>query len=126
MNTRRFFAELSLVSAATALLLYLLYYVPAIAEFAFLGWLALFLFIMLSVVMFFLGLRAARGANKNAFTTVVLGFSVAKLALSAVLILIYFQVYEPSSKWFILPFFAVYLIYTIFEVYFMGKIGKLA
>ncbi len=79
---------------------------------------------LLTLAMFLVGDITAKSSNKNLFTTVILGFTFGKIFLSLFVVLGYFQVAQPSSKIFLLPFFIVYLIFTIFETYLMMQIGQ--
>jgi hypothetical protein len=47
-----------------------------------------------------------------------------KMALCLFVIVGYFKLAEPSSKMYAIPFLIVYLIFTIFETYFMMKLSK--
>jgi hypothetical protein len=40
------------------------------------------------------------------------------------MIVIYKKVANPESLWFLIPFFLIYLVFTIFEVYFMNILGR--
>ena len=79
---------------------------------------------LLTLAMFFVGSMTAKSTNKNLFTTIVLGFTFGKIFLSLFVVLGYYQIAQPTSKIFLLPFFIVYLIFTIFETYLMMQIGK--
>ncbi len=125
MTHRSFLIQLALVTAASAAGLWLMLGMPQLAGFEWFGWGCLAFFALLTVAMFYAGHGAARSSNKNDFTSVAMGFSGGKMFLSAIIILIYVELAVPTSKFFILPFFALYLIYTVFEVYFMMKLGRM-
>ena len=82
-------------------------------------------FVSLSVLMYLAGYRAAMSENKNDFTNAILGFTVAKMFLAILVLIGYTQLARPQDKLFIIPFFGIYLIYTIFETYFMMKLGRM-
>lgn len=125
MNQRSFYFSLALVSSLTALGLYLVHRFPPFQAHATLSLIGLAFFIGLSTAMYYFGLSAARSENKHNFTNVVMGFTVVKMMISALVVLAYFKIAMPGDKLFILPFFGVYLIYTIFETYFMTRLGRL-
>lgn len=125
MTRNAFFLQLAVLTAATATGLWFLLRLPGFQPFALFSWCSLGLFFLLTVAMFFAGYSAARSANKNDFTTAAMGFSGGKIFLSAILILIFTELAKPESKLFILPFFSIYVLYTIFEVYFMMRLGRL-
>lgn len=55
---------------------------------------------------------------------VILGATFGKIFFSLFLVIIYNHIAQPSSKVFIIPFFIVYLIFTIFETYLMMQLGQ--
>lgn len=125
MSQRQFLIQLGLLSLSVAILVFFLNRLPQLQSSSFLSWASLAAFIAMSVVMFFAGSRAARSDNKNDFTNAVLGFTVGKMFLAILVIFGYSQLAQPADKLFIIPFFSIYLIYTIFETYFMMKLGRM-
>ena len=125
MGHRHFFLQLGVVTLVTAAVLLGLHQIDRFAPYGSLSVLSLLLFVGLTVVMYFLGRRAANSENKNDFTNVVMGFTMGKMFLSIAIIYGYLQVVEPTDKLFIVPFFTVYLIYTAFEIFFMMKLGRM-
>ena len=124
MSQRQFLIQLGLLSLSVAILIFFLNRLPQLQPSSLLSWASLAAFIAMSVIMFFAGSRAARSDNKNDFTNVVLGFTIGKMFLSIMIIYAYFSLMQPEGKWFIIPFFIVYFMYTAFETYFMMKLGK--
>lgn len=124
MTNQTFFLQLGAVILLTAAALWGLFQVPSLAPYQVLGWISLGGFVFLSVVMFFIGRGAAQSENKNTFTSSVLGFTMGKMMLAIMIIFAYLKLAEPTDKFFIIPFFAVYFIFTAFETYFMMKLGR--
>ncbi|GAB5555360.1 MAG: hypothetical protein Sapg2KO_49510 [Saprospiraceae bacterium] len=124
MENSTFYKQLIFISAPTAVAVYFIHQIPALQEHLSLGWISLGFFIGLSVFMFLVGKRAAASENKNNFTNAFLIFLMLKLFLCASLMIGYLKIFEPETKLFILPFFSLYIIYTIFEVFFLIKLGK--
>jgi hypothetical protein len=125
MTRNLFFLQLAVLTLAAATGLWFLLSLPSFQPFAVFSWCSLCLFFLLTIAMYFSGYSAAKSNNKNDFTTVAIGFSGGKIFLSAILILIFTELAKPESKLFILPFFGIYVLYTIFEVYFMMRLGRL-
>ena len=126
MTFRSFFLKLSLLTLITAGLLWGIHaLVPVLREHQLLSWLSMGFFFLLSLLMFLTGNATARSENRNMFTSAVLGFVFGKMALSLLIVIIYTKEQEPDSKYFILPFFLVYLIYTVFETWFLTRLGRL-
>ena len=125
MEQRQFFLQLLITTVIAALVLWGLHQVPRLAPYWLLSTLSLGGFMLLSIVMYYAGRKAAYSSNKHDFTNIIMGFTMGKMALSFMLIFAYLKLAEPTDKIFILPFFAIYLIYTIFETYFMMKLSRL-
>lgn len=125
MSRQNFFKQLGVLSIALILLLFLLHAFTAFKAFQVLSWLSLGLFILLSIGMYFGGYQAAMSDNKHTFTNAVLGFTIGKMVLSVIVILTYNELAQPESKLFLIPFFVIYVIFTVFETYFMMKLGKM-
>ncbi|MCB0546336.1 MAG: hypothetical protein KDD19_02055 [Phaeodactylibacter sp.] len=125
MSQRSFFIQLGALSLVTAILLYFLNRQPQLQAYSALSWISLGAFVSLSVLMYLAGYRAAMSENKNDFTNAILGFTVAKMFLAILVLIGYTQLARPQDKLFIIPFFGIYLIYTIFETYFMMKLGRM-
>ena len=125
MTAQRFFFQLATVTAAVAWGLFLLQYVETFQSQMGFSWSCLGFFVILSIVMFLVGKRAARSRNKNDFTGVALGFTVLKMFAAILIILFYSKIYEPTSNNFILPFLVIYVIYTAYETYFMMQLGRM-
>lgn len=126
MDQRSFFIQLGLLSLGAAILLFFLNRLPQLQAYSTLSWISLAAFVGLSILMYLAGRRAAESDNKNDFTNAVVGFTAGKMFLAILVLLGYSQLAQPPDKLFIIPFFAVYLIYTIFETYFMMKLGRMS
>ena len=124
MTSNTFFLQTSLVSIATLALLLALSFYPPLSAYFWFGVICLGFFLALSIVMYLTGKQAAVSAQQGFFTQLILVFTIVKMFLSVVVVFVYFKAARPASNWFLAPFFLVYLIYTIFESYFMIRIGK--
>jgi hypothetical protein len=124
MSPKPFFLQLTGLTLLAAGIVVLLNTLPQLEEHYPLGWISLGIFFFLTVLMYFAGRQAAGSANKNDFTSVVLAFTLGKLFVIILAVFGYSQLREPETNFFILPFFSMYLIYTIFETYVMMKLGK--
>lgn len=125
MPPKTFYTQLGIITLGTVLLLLSLHFlVPPLYVVQGLSWLSLVFFFSLSILMFELGRRLAVNPNKNAFTSMVMIFVFVKMLLSVLIIAVYAKVAAPDSKLFVVPFFVVYLIYTIFETYFLMLLGR--
>ena len=124
MTAKQFFIQLAAISALAALSLLLLHQVSAFQGHNGLSWGSWLGFILMTILLYYAGLRSARSANKNDFSNTVLGFSMGKMMLAALSLVVYAKVAQPTNKLFIIPFFAIYAIFTVFETIVMTKLGR--
>lgn len=124
MSNKSFFLQLLGVAGVSALVLLGLFQIAALAPYRMLGWISLGGFSLLSILMFLVGRSAANSANKNSFTNMVLLFTMGKMFFAVMIVYAYLVLAEPRDKFFVVPFFAVYFIFTGFETYFMMRLGK--
>lgn len=125
MTAKAFFLQLALVTLIAAATAYGINTFPQFADVQPIAWISLGIFVLLSVVMYYAGRKAAFSDNKHDFTNVSLGITISKIFIAILFILGYNQLMQPDSRFFIIPFFLMYLIYTIFETYIMMKLGRL-
>ena len=69
--------------------------------------------------------RAAQSANKFRFLQVFMGFMMAKLFLSVLLVAGYYLGVKPDNRLFVIPFVLIYLVYSGLETWYFMKRGKL-
>lgn len=124
MTSKGFFLQLAILSTVSAAGIMLINRLPLVQPHSLLSWMSLLFFIALSAFIFFSAKRSAANANKNAFTNTVLGFTMTKMLICATIVVAYHKIAQPASKWFLLPFFATYLIFTAFETYWMMKLAR--
>ena len=124
MPTSTFFRQLGILTAITALALFAINQLEVLQPYANFSWISLTFFVVLTLAMFGVGWLTVNSKNKNAFTGTILGFTLAKIVFSFVVVLSYHQLTQPLSKAFVIPFFITYLVYTAFETWFLMKLGK--
>lgn len=98
-----------------------LHLVPRLTPYWSFSLVTILLFMVLSIVAFYLGKRAAKSTNKHLFTSVIMGFTLLKMMLSGATVFLYHLLAEPADKIFVLPFFLFYLLFTSFEAFVMIK-----
>lgn len=125
MTNQQFLFQLIIITGLCAVGLWgLMEGVPDLRAYQALGWISLVGFTALSGLMFWAGRKAALSKNKNDFTSAVLGFTMGKMFLAVIIIYAYMKLAQPADKLFVIPFFGVYVVYTVFETYFMMKLGR--
>ncbi|MEM9822458.1 MAG: hypothetical protein AAF985_15355 [Bacteroidota bacterium] len=124
MTKGDFFYQLSFLTLGLGLMLTILHQFPAFQTDYQLSILSCLFFVFFSIVIYMVGYSAAQSSEKHLFTNVIVTFVFSKMLLSIVLVIAYHRLVEPSSNLFLIPFFVIYLFYTIFETHFMIKLGK--
>jgi len=115
MSISRFIKELILVILVSLLTVAITnYFLGPQAEWK-LSFIGIALFASLSVIVNFLGKLSLRSENKYGFINLIMANVMFKIIASFAVVGMYFKLYSPDNKFFILPFLLVYLIFTIFE-----------
>ena len=125
MSAKAFFLQLAVVTILAIGAAYGLLAFPQLQAYTYVAFGSLLVFFLISIIMYVAGRKAALSENKHDFTNVSLGITIGKIFVAILFILGYDQLLEPASRFFIIPFFIMYLIYTIFETYVMMKLGKM-
>lgn len=125
MTITRFLTLLGTTSLGVSLFSLLIGFIfPIYKQYNSVTWWSLGIFIPLSMAMFFGGQLAAKSADKYFFSNLIMPFTFIKMFFSVAGLVVYKKLYHPDTKYFLLPFFVVYFVFTIFETYFMVKIGN--
>ncbi len=124
MPRQTFFTRLFLVIFGTAAALFALHQIPVFQKHWAVSLGAVALFSAISVGLFFFGEMTALSKNKLAFNGLITGSVLGKIMLSLVGLLIYFKTQKPPDRLFVVPFIAVYIIFTIFETWFLLRLAK--
>lgn len=125
MNHRRFAIQLTVLTVLVAAIISAVHQLPEAQSFQAFSWLSLLLFVALTLIMYVFARRAARSANKYAFINFLLAMTFFKMLLAVGIALVYkFNAPEPS-RLFIALFLGIYVVYTIFETYFMTQLSKM-
>lgn len=124
MNFRAFFKIYILLSTFMAVILYNLKNIVLFAENALLSWVSYFFFLLFTLIVYYGAKITAKSSNKQIFSQFFLVATFLKMLVSLTIVLIYYSIIKPESQYFIIPFFFIYICYTVFEVYFMTKLGN--
>lgn len=125
MPKRSFYNQLVGLSLGIAVLLLVLGFIPLFQIDISVSWISLLFFILFTVVVFYVAENAALSSNPHTFTSVIMGVVIGKMFFSIIIILVYIKLMNPESRYFLLPFFIIYFSFTIFELHFMTKLGKI-
>lgn len=88
-------------------------------------WCSIGFFTISSAIIFFILKSGIRQKNNYSFISSVYLAMFAKMILCVGLVLAYFFMTKPGNIYFIIPFFVLYICYTVFETYFLVKESKL-
>jgi len=124
MKFRLFFLQLLLATAISAAGILWAKQLPAWQSGIALAWIALCFFVLFSLIAFLLAARIAKSPKKDRYITLIMGLTLLKMFLAFTLIAAYVKMNPPQSKLFAIPFFGIYLIFTIFESAFLIRMGK--
>jgi len=86
--------------------------------------LSIILFATLSLVVYNMANRALNSSDKYLFVRIIILNVIVKILLSFALFLLFYYISKPSSRFFIVPFLLVYLIFTIFETNVLTRQSK--
>ena len=83
-------------------------------------------FLVFAALGIAIGLKTNNHRDPGLFGASVLSIMTFKMISSILLVVIYVRVYADPDKWFVLPFFLMYLYFTIFEAWALIRIGHTA
>lgn len=126
MQPKVFFPKLGLVSAGASAVLAALHFAapPVQAHWGF-SIAAVLVSALVCVGLYYAGASSARSSNKYAFTNLVSVSVFGKMGLALAGLFIYRSVANPPNEWFVGIFLWCYIVFTIFEVWFMTKLAKM-
>ena len=125
MTKKLFFKYLAVLTFILALAIVLLSFIPFFQGHLAFSWSSWGFFTLFTIGVYFLANQAAQSPNLNTYSSVILGVIFIKMVFIIFIVLIYKKLMDPGSPWFLVPFFIIYLSFTIFEIYFMSKLGRL-
>jgi hypothetical protein len=125
MKNRTFLQALASVSIASALLIWsAMQLFPFLQVHTGIAAVSLGLFMAICLLLYWWGRHATAGNSKYAFNGVITSSVLIKMVLSIAVLLVYQKRFAPPNNGYIGIFLSVYVVYTVFEVWFMGKLAK--
>ncbi len=123
MPFKKFLAQLGTVTLFAAFVVLLLHLSQRLAVNALLSWVAIAFYSLFCLCVYALAMWASRLPQPQLFTGLTLLTTVGKMGLSVIVVAIYYQAVLPTERLFVIPFLVVYVIYTVFDTYFMMKLS---
>ncbi|HNE29418.1 MAG TPA: hypothetical protein PLW66_09630, partial [Saprospiraceae bacterium] len=115
---------LAITAGAGALLAALHFLIPAAQTHWKFAVASVLLFVTICVGLFYMGRNTARSKNKLAFNNVISLSVFGKMVISVAALFIYQKAAHPANEWFVAIFLLTYVVYTVFEVWFMTRLAK--
>lgn len=123
MNRRDFFVQLAILTAVVALFVVAFQYSYALPRETFFAWMSLGFFIVFSISFYLIGYQSVLSKNKSQFISLVIGMTLVKTIACVGIAIAYRQKINEPSHLFVAMFLGIYIVYTIFETYFMMKLA---
>jgi hypothetical membrane protein len=125
MNQRRFFSQLGILTLSVVVAVFVLHQLFGEEASRAFSLVSAGFFALLGAGVYIMAAKAAISKDKNAFTRLIMVLTFVKLFLTFVLVIAYYWLAKPESLFFLLPFFGVYITYTVFETVYLTKLGKI-
>ena len=100
---------------------FLLFMIPELMFLKKFTWASIAFFTLLSGIIYFLGTIGVSGKSNYAFITYIYVSMGIKMMLCVVMVFSYLFFFKPEKIFFIIPFFLLYILYTVFETFFLVK-----
>jgi len=124
MSVSKFFQLLFLTIAILVGIMYFMSLNAKINEYIDIAYYAIPSFTLLSIAVFFLTEYLEKQPNKGMLLNLVIINVMFKFLIAIAVVLIYHKLRSPDDGIFVLPFIIIYVIFTIFETYFMSLQAK--
>jgi len=124
MNHSKFLTGLLItILACVATYTILVYFLPQF-DYTDLNYYTIAMFVIISLIVYYLANKALSSTNRNSFLNIVVLNLFMKMVATFVVIGIYVTVTTPEDKMYLIPLTINYLIFTIFETYFLSKAAR--
>lgn len=125
MGEKSILKNLFILTGILSLLVFALQnFISEFAPYSIVTWGSIVFFTLFSAVVWYFGVKASGSENKNTFLQFFMGTVMGKLFLSIFLVVAYVMIAKPASRFEVLPFIPIYIIYTIFETRFLMYLAK--
>lgn len=123
VSNSRFWTSLIITSMVVTGLIIWVHTLELLKPFQNLSFISITLLFIFTVVLFFAGKMAIQSSNKYAFIQLVIANVLFKIILAVGLVVIYVKLHQPVTKFFILPFIAIYIVYSVFETWMLYRLA---
>lgn len=126
MESSVFFKWLVIVTILLITLILALSFLDPFEDILPISYASLAFFVILSIAVFYLGHAAAKSSDKNKLTQLIIALVFFKLFSCLLIIIVYDQIFQPKSNHYVIPFFLIYIVFTVFEVNMLTRAGRLS
>lgn len=123
MIKRQFLFWHSWAIGLTLLFLMIQYLIPALKVHYWMSIWTLLLFSVLSILQYVVALKFIDHQNRQLFGSFIMLGTFLKIVFAVVLVFLYYKMTQATDRYFIIPFFVIYFIFTVFETIFLVKIN---
>ncbi len=124
MSVSKFFQLLFLTIGLLVCIMYFMSLNAKINEYIDIAYYAIPSFTLLSIAIYFLTEFLEQQPNKGMLLNLVIINVMFKFLIAIAVVLVYYKLRSPEDGIFVLPFIIIYVIFTIFETYFMSLQAK--
>jgi len=121
MSKSKFFLLLGISLIVTISLMYTLSFNEKMLPYLDVGYYAIPAFTVLSLIVYFLTDYLERTPKRKILFNLVIINVMLKMFISVLVIVLYYNITKPKDGIFVVPFIIVYVVFTIFETYFMSE-----
>ena len=119
----QFFGRLLLIILFLMVIMYFMHEIAALSRYRDLTLYSIIMFTVMSIVLYVILRKSLFNADKQVFISITLANMLMRMLCSIILLLIYKKLKAPADNNFIISFLIVYIIFTIFETYFMVRLS---
>ena len=124
MNQSKFFTGLlSTILCCVALYMVMVHFLPQL-DYSDLNYYSISLYAVIALIVYFMARKALKSSNRNSFLNIVVLNLFMKVIASFILVGVYVYMTSPEDKFYLIPLTVNYLIFTIFETYFLSKAAR--
>lgn len=124
MEAKEFIKITMLTIAITTVLILLSTLIPQLYIHRYYSFSLIGMYTVLSIAVFFFGKVLANSDNKYLYNNLIVINFISKMAFSLFAVVIYVKLFVPTNELHLIPFVTIYLVFTIYEVYFMTRQAK--
>ncbi len=119
----QFFGKLTLVILFLLVVMNFVHTFESLKVYSDLSYYSIIMFSVMSIVLYILLRKSLLSADKQIFTSITLTNMLIRMLGSITLLLFYKKIKECPDNKFIISFLVIYVIFTIFETYFMVSLA---